>query len=266
MEYDWADDARKSYEVGIAALRERLEKSRVIIGDCVLYNADCRFILPTLHNVDLVATDPPYGIGYKTNYRTASATPDILMGDNEEAIDYVPDLVRAVKSGGAIYICSRFDVSAAWLAKLAYAGAKIKTPIVWDKGNHTAGDLRGDYGCRTELILFASKGRHILRNGRDINLWHIPRPAAGEHPTPKPVALMERILINSSDRGDTILDPFMGTSPIGEAAVNLGRKYIGIEINKRYFDLACERIRAAHARSFQLDINEATCSYSQITS
>ena len=123
-------------------------------------------------------------------------------------------------------------------------GATLKTPIVWDKGNWTSGDLTGDYGNQCELIIFAHKGRHKLKNGRPSNLWRVPRDPAGEHPTPKPVALMARCIHNSVDRGGTVLDPFMGSGSTGVAAIREGCHFIGIEIEPKYFDISCRRIEA----------------------
>jgi site-specific DNA-methyltransferase (adenine-specific) len=130
---------------------------------------------------------------------------------------------------------------ARWNEALLAAGATVKTPIVWDKGNHTAGDLVGDYGCQVELILFAHKGRHVLREGRPANLWRVPRDPAGGHPTPKPVSLMARCIIHSTDRGDIVLDPFMGSGSTGVAAVENARHFIGIEIEPKYYDIARRR-------------------------
>lgn len=253
--YDWSDNARRCYDEGIAALRERLVQSKVVIGDCTLYNEDCRFILPTLRNIDLVATDPPYGIAYTTAFRRVSDAPEMLREDDVPPLDVVPELVKITKDGGALYFCTRFDVSAAWVAALKGSGARVKTPIVWDKGNHTAGDLKGDYGCRTEFVIFAHKGRHLLRQGRDVNLWAIPRPRFGDHPTPKPVELMERMIRNSTSAGDVVLDPFMGEGPTGIAAINSGRKFVGIEIDRKYFQTACRRMEDAYAQ-----LNIATAS------
>lgn len=147
-----------------------------------------------------------------------------------------------------MYICTRDDVAPQWKAAAVEAGLTLKTTVVWDKTNWTAGDLEGDYGAQTELILFAHKGRHILRNGRDSNLWRVPRDPPSEHPTPKPIALMGRIIRNSSDVGDTILDPFMGSGSTGVAAVQNGRRFIGIELEQKYFDLSRRRIERALAQ------------------
>lgn len=215
-----------------------------VLGEGVrLILGDCREVLPK--QAHMVATDPPYGISYVTNHRKWLHTPEMLAGDDDAPLWAVPLLARSLVDGGAIYACSRYDVAPIWMTALTDAGLALKTPVIWDKTNHTAGDLDGDYGNQTEIVLFAHKGRHRLRAGRDVNLWRIPRPPAGDHPTPKPIDLMARMIRNSSDVGETVLDPFMGSGTTGVAAVKLGRRFIGIEIEPKYFDIACRRIEAA---------------------
>lgn len=107
------------------------------------------------------------------------------------------------------------------------------------------GDLTGDYGCQCEFILFAHKGRHNLLCGRKSNIWRVPRDKAGEHPTPKPVALMANCIRNSTNVNDLVLDPFMGSGSTGVAAVQEGRHFIGVELEHEYFDIACRRIEGA---------------------
>lgn len=147
-----------------------------------------------------------------------------------------------------MYLATRFDAAPVWVDAIRAAGLALKTPIYWDKGNHTSGDLEGDFGAQVEIFIFSHKGRHKLRGRRLSNLWRIPRDPAGDHPTPKPVALMERMVACSTDPGQRVLDPFMGSGSTGVACANLGRRFVGIEIDGRYFDLACERIEAAYAQ------------------
>lgn len=216
----------------------------VIIGNATLYLGDCRDILPTLPKADAVITDPPYGISYVSAWRTQGPT-EMLKNDDEALVEVVPLLAAAIKEGGALYLATRFDVSALWANAIAEAGLSMKTPIYWDKGNHTSGDLEGDFGAQVEIFLFAHKGRHKLRGKRLSNLWHIPRDKAGDHPTPKPVALMERMIAASTDMGGLVIDPFMGSGSTGVACMNLQRRFIGIELERKYFDMSCERIEAA---------------------
>lgn len=245
-DYDADANSKGCFDLAISSLRERLEKSRVVIGDCTLYNEDCRFVLPTLHGVDAVVTDPPYGISYVSSRRTHGGDTKMLSEDDKSPLDTIAMMARPLIDGGAMYICTRFDVAPVWQQTMLDANLDLKTPIIWDKTNHTSGDLTGDYGNQTELILFAHKGRHVLRNGRDVNLWRIARPAAGNHPTPKPVALMARMVRNSTDVGNTVLDAFMGEGPTALACMRLGRKFIGIEKDPEHFATARKRVEDAY--------------------
>ena len=199
-------------------------RKEVLAEGVELYLGDCREVLPTWGKVDAVVTDPPYGIAYQTNHRTASDKPDILQNDQEAPLWCVLPCSKLINQGGAMYLCTRFDVSPLWMNEITNSGLALKTPIVWDKDNWTAGDLDGDYGNQIELMLFAHQGRHKLRDGRGGNLWRIPRPVAGDHPTPKPVGLMAKAIINSSDLLQLILDPFMGSGTTGVAAVETHRR------------------------------------------
>jgi site-specific DNA-methyltransferase (adenine-specific) len=217
---------------------------RVVIGNAELWLGDCREILPTLSKVDAVITDPPYGISYVSNYRKSGPT-HALVNDDIAPTDAVVRMAELILDGGALYLATRFDVSAQWVDAIRSAGLTLKTPIYWDKGNHTSGDLEGDFGGQVEIFLFAHKGRHKLRGPRVANLWRVAREHAGDHPTPKPVMLMERMISCSTDRGQIVIDPFMGSGTTGVACMNLGRRFIGVEIERKYFDIACERIENA---------------------
>lgn len=215
-----------------------------IIGNATLYLGDCRDILPTLPKVDAVITDPPYGIAYVSDWRKRGST-EMLANDDTAPTDAVADMAELLQEGGAMYLATRFDVAAQWNDAVRASGLKLKTPIFWDKGNHTSGDLEGDFGAQVEIFIFAHKGRHKLRGQRLANLWRIPRDPAGEHPTPKPVSLMERMVSCSTDEGSLILDPFMGSGSTGVACMNLNRRFIGCEVEPKYFDIACRRIEDA---------------------
>lgn len=217
------------------------------IGNATLYLGDCMEILPRLSGADAVITDPPYGISYVSAWRTQGPT-EMLANDDAAPVDVVKHIAAAIKDGGALYLATRFDVSALWADEICASGLAMKTPIYWDKGNHTSGDLEGDFGAQIEIFMFAHKGRHKLRGKRIANLWHIPRDKAGDHPTPKPVALMERMIAASTDAGGLVIDPFMGSGSTGVACINMGRKFVGIEIEPRFFDLSCERIAQANGQ------------------
>jgi site-specific DNA-methyltransferase (adenine-specific) len=215
------------------------------IGNCTLYLGDCMEILPELEKVDAVVTDPPYGISYISSWRKYKPT-EMLINDDCAPVEAVPLMASLLNEGSALYMATRFDVSGLWRDELRKCGLTEKTPIYWDKTNHTSGDLSGDFGAQIEIFLFYHKGRHFLRGPRLSNLWRIPRPQAGEHPTPKPVALMERIIECSTDHGNVVLDLFMGSGTTLVGCAKTGRRGIGIEIERKYFDISCKRVEAIY--------------------
>lgn len=235
-----------------------------------LYLGDCRKILPMLDidlrgDVGMVLTDPPYGI----SYRGVQHPP--LQNDDAPPVWCLSLMADMLRDNSAMYICTREDVAEEWreeLRRILGRGA-MKTSVIWDKNAWTVGDTKGDLRRQTEMMLVAHKGRSLLRpwvdvDGwlgtpgkeirRDTNLWHHDRPRDKHsqlHPTPKPPEMMERAMLNSSDEGDLILDAFMGSGPVGVAAVRRGRRYIGIEIEEQYYRLALENIQ--HAIDARLD-------------
>lgn len=126
------------------------------------------------------------------------------------------------------------------------AGLKVKNVLVWDKQTHTSGDLKGDFGARYETIIFATKGRYLLPGKRPENL--IACPAINSHyiihPNQKPVPLIKQLTEQTTKPDELILDPFMGIGTTCKAAIETGRRSIGIELDERYFDIAIERCKA----------------------
>ena len=221
---------------------------KVQIRDCTLYHGDCMEVLQTIApgSVDVAWTDPPYGIKFSPTFRKTMAIPDKLANDDKPHLEFVPPIVRTVKNGGAVYLCTRFDVAAQWVDALKSTGIKVKNPIFWVKNLGSQGDCLGDRSNCVEIILFAHVGRHLLRGKREMNAWTIPRPEVSPHPTPKPVELVRRCIQASSNPGDLILDPFLGSATTAVACVLTGRRFIGCEIDEAYFELSCQRIEKAY--------------------
>ena len=197
------------------------------IGDCTLYLGDCREILPTLGKVDAVVTDPPYGIGFE--YVGHDDSPDKWFA----LMDAVVPLCKAAAPFVVMPVCS-IDRLAWW-----YANHDPDWIIAWHKGSP---------GQRSR-VGFSSWEPHLT--------WGFPYKPMHDHfstgcgfdenghPCPKPLDYAQWLVSRSADIGDTILDPFMGSGTTGVACVKLGRKFIGIEIEPKYFDIACRRIEAA---------------------
>ena len=207
-----------------------------IIGDCRLINADCREVLPTLGRVDACLTDPPYGINYgklmkgkgdgnggldKNRWKDYGAfawdesrpAPEVFAAILDAANDHI--------IWGGNYFADLLPPTMRWL--------------VWDK-------------CQTfSLADFELAWTSQNAAGRT---FRYSRPEALQdgrhHPTQKPVELIKWCIANILPKAQTILDPFMGSGTTGVACANLGRKFIGIEIEPKYFDIACRRIEQAY--------------------
>ena len=147
-----------------------------------------------------------------------------------------------------MYLFTQDSVLAETLNLVEESGFKLKNILVWDIGNWSAGDLKGAYGKRTEFIIYAVKGRHILNpigdTKRHNNILEFSRVVGKKqvHQNQKPVDLLEFLIKKSSDDGDWVFDPFMGSGSTGVAASNIDRNFYGIELDEKYFDIAKDRI------------------------
>ena len=211
--------------------------TKVCIGDAVLYHADCLDVLPGLDKVDAVVADPPYGMNENTDRRRYTggtrgyrrsrddkdngrgAKWDAIIGDDKPFdpaiwIDF-PEVIL----WGCNHFASRLPVGTTlvWIKRLdnAFGTFLSDAELAWQKGGH------GIY-CRRDMTLYGDSSNRV-------------------HPTQKPVGIMEWCI--DRVKSDTILDPFMGSGTTGVAALKLGRKFIGIEIEEKYFKVACDRIR-----------------------
>ena len=202
----------------------------VTIGDCTLYNADCREALPTLPKVDAVITDPPYGIN-AARTRNSAANGWVDYGcdgwDLERApADIISQIVGAgdtVIIWGGNYFTDVLPPSMGWLS--------------WDKG-------QDGFSLADFELAWTNKNKAARR----INYARaLALKDNKQHPTQKPIAVM-RWCIEQAGNPQTILDPFMGSGTTGVAAVQMGRSFIGIEREPKYFDIACKRIEQAYAQ------------------
>lgn len=221
----------------------------LICGDCI---EKMERLIEEENTFDLIITDPPYGINYKTN-RRKDKNHDFCSTieydeDTEISKKALPLLYKLLKDGGAMYLFTQDSVLAETLNLVKESGFKLKNILVWDKGNWSAGDLKGAYGKRTEFIIYVVKGRHILNpisdTKRHHNILEFSRVVGKKqvHQNQKPVYLLEFLIKKSSNGGDWVFDPFMGSGSTGVACKKLNRNFIGIELDKKYFEIAKERM------------------------
>jgi len=197
-----------------------------------IYHGDCREILPTLPKVDLVLTDPPYGIALKNG--TWSGGDYEIAGDESTCLrDEVLGL--CVDTPAAVF--------GTW--KVPRPEGTVQC-LIWDKTDGTGpgmGDLGLQFGLsHEEIYLIGNWPKVAKRRGSVIRTRDGIRALAVSlgHPTPKPLSLVETLLGCTAAR--TILDPFMGSGTTLVAAKNLGRRAIGIEIEEKYCEIAVKRL------------------------
>ena len=122
---------------------------------------------------------------------------------------------------------------------------KIKNVLIWEKNNTSMGDLKGSYAPKYEMVIFAHKGRRELSGFRYPDVLTAKRTGNKFHATQKLVELIELFINNSSNIGETVIDPFMGSGSTGVACVKTGRNFIGMELDPGYFEVAQKRIEDA---------------------
>jgi len=190
-----------------------------IIGDCTLYLADCMEVLPKLGKVDAVVTDPPYGIGSKMGGGSWSYKEEMSKWDGSAEQVWVDDIL------------------ALGVPSIIWGGNYFKVPpsrgwLIWKKPYFPS--MADAEMAFTNIDMNTKVLEHNRTDG------------GKEHPTQKPLAVMQWCLTFLD--AQTILDPFMGSGTTGVACVKMGRKFIGIEREEAYFEIACRRIREAYAQ------------------
>lgn len=217
-------------------------RKEVQIGDCRLLLGDCLEILLTLGGgMDAIVTDPPYGISFSHGaggdgigggkYVSRFNGVPIAGDDRPFEPASLLGMAKTIVLFGANHFAERLPSSSKWL--------------VWDKRK---GFTRNDF-ADCEIAWTNQKGVARLIN----HYWNgmmrdsekgIPRV----HPTQKPIAVMQWVLEETTLPGEIVADPYMGSGTTGVACVRSGRKFIGIEIDEGYFDIACQRIADAASR------------------
>lgn len=207
-----------------------------------LYLGDMREVLLDLQQVDSFITDPPYGISLKPQRGLTEA----IQGDGrEEARDLWLHLVAAVdrlaKPNSAHLFWTGW--SETWTKEILAERLLVKSCVVWAKNMFGIG-----YYTRPqhEFAWYCHKGKPPLPVEAVSDLWQVPKVQAPVHSCEKPEALMRAAVRLCEATGNGIvLDPFMGVGSTGCAAVGMGRRFIGVELDPGHFDIACKRIERA---------------------
>jgi site-specific DNA-methyltransferase (adenine-specific) len=195
-------------------------------------------------SVDMILTDPPYGMDLQSNHRKEKHNKIKNDTDLSWLDVWTDELFRVSADNTAHYVfCSFHNVDK--FKQSLERKFKIKNMLVWEKNNTSMGDLKGDFAPKYEMIIFIQKGRKLINGKRDANILKFKKTGNKLHPTQKPVDLLEYLLAKFSNKRDVILDPFMGSGSTGVAAKNLNRNFIGIEMDEGYFKIAQDRIENA---------------------
>ena len=231
----------------------------------MLHLGDCLDVMQDIPDgsVDMVCTDPPYGMNFQSNRSKNGPRHKKIEGDSAADFRWLQDAFRLLKpdGGGLISFCD-WNTSHRWREEIERAGFVIKSQVIWDRLHHGMGDLKGAFAPQHDIVWYATKGRRIFVNGRPKSVIRHKRPSPADdhgHPTCKPVALMEELIRATDDgSGSVVLDPFLGSGTTGVAAANTARRFIGIERDPDYFAIAQARIRKAQADAITNKMREAS--------
>lgn len=221
-------------------------------GGIQIFHGDCRDVLPRLAvaSVDLVVTDPPYGVNHCSHGRRTSLPEFGVIAGDDGSLDVPGALalaLRVLRKSRHLYVFGRFDLDA-----LPLGG---RAELIWDKGQLSGGDIESPWGQSHEPIHFGvyrpskydrDRGdgqlSARLRKGSVLRVPRINPAALTRHPNEKPVLLLRQLIESSSIIGETVLDPFAGCGSTLVAARLEGRRAIGIEIEERYCEIAARRL------------------------
>lgn len=230
-----------------------------------IYCMDCLKFLKKLpdNSIDLVVTDPPYNVSQKTNINYGSLNVVKNFGEWDHGFDPVPvlkELKRVLKPKGQIYIfCATKQIPQ--YIQILEEEWFFRNLLVWNKTNPPPRISKTNYVFANEYIVYAinEKGKPTestfnFNKQNDMHNIFITSSLQSKerlkdkngkaiHPTQKPLSILKKLIEVSSNPGDIILDPFMGVGSTAVAAKELGRKYIGCEINRKHHVIACERLK-----------------------
>jgi DNA modification methylase len=219
-------------------------------GQCVIYHGDCLDVLPHLPECDLIVTDPPYGIEFRSNQRNTMGAFEFIRGDDDPdgVVNALGAAMRKLRIGRHAYVFGPLDLSA-----LPLGGC---VELIWDKGIVGMGDVTLPWGSSHERITFGvhkpsaknradgeGKGAARLRRGSVLRFQRMHSTQNAAHPTEKPTLLLRELIESSSHIGESVLDPFMGSGSTLVAAKLEGRRAIGVELEERYCEIAARRLQ-----------------------
>ncbi len=232
--------------------------------DIKLINGDALEILKQLDSksIDLIFADTTYNLSGENHLTCRSGKMvrcykgewDKIENVHEFNKKWIEECIRILKDEGTIWISGTLHNHPSIGMILKELNLWIINYIIWFKPNAPPLIQKNRFVPSTELIWVASKSKKYffnyelakkISNGKQMrNLWEIPAERhKTSHPTEKPEKLLERIILIGSNEGDTVLDPFMGSGTTGVVAKLYNRNFIGIEVNRAYFEIASKKIQ-----------------------
>jgi len=215
---------------------------KIQIKNATLYLGDCAEILPTLGKFDAVVTDPPYGIDVlNKTYKFIDDQPGKCLAKKRK----FEDSGEWDKSAPSANLINLLCEISNW--QIIFGGNYFDLPptkcwLIWDKENG-ANDFADGEMAWTNLNK-AMRIKRFMWNG----MLRANKESRGDHPTQKPIGIMQWVISHLPDGTQTIIDPFMGSGTTGVACAKMGKTFIGIEREQKYFDIACKRIEEAYAQ------------------
>lgn len=224
-----------------------------------LYNGDCLELMKNIPDgsVDLVLTDPPYPTTSRGNagnsggmlQKEINKKGKVFEHNNIDCSEYAPEFYRVLKDGSHCYVMTNHINLIKMLNVFTDCGFHFIKSLIWNKGNKIMGQY---YMSQFEYILFFRKGYgKKINNCGTADILSVPNKKTKDengkniHDTEKPIELMQILIENSSNENDVVLDSFMGVGATALACINTNRNFIGIELDKGYFDIAEKRINEA---------------------
>lgn len=242
------------------------------VGDCrhyapTLINGDCLEALRSIDgdSVDLILTDPPYNLGLfmkeratnlkalRDNYFGAAGWDNLEYDQWNESMDsFFDEAARVMKPGGSMVVFMAVIKVESIIAQAVKHGFYYKTTGTWHKQNPMPRNMNLHFVNSTESWIYFTYGARVGTFNNEGKVVHdyfespvTPKSERryGKHPTQKPIALMDFFVEKLSNPGDLVLDPFMGSGSSGVSAIRNGRRFIGIELEETYYDIATNRIQ-----------------------
>ncbi|MBQ8985587.1 site-specific DNA-methyltransferase [Candidatus Saccharibacteria bacterium] len=229
-----------------------------------IYNDDAYSVLDKMIKdgiyVDHVITDPPYNISKKNNFATMSSADRIGVDFGEwdkgfDLISWIPKAAQLLNPGGSFIVFNSYRNLTPIITEMEKNGLVVKDVIKWIKDNPMPRNIKRRYVQDTEFAIWAvsSKGKWVFNVPEDLKYlraeFHTSTVSGHErvgHPTQKSLKLMSKIISIHSNPGDLIFDPFMGSGSTGVSALQLSRNFIGVELEKEYFDIANKRLKGVN--------------------